>query len=179
MPQSLYHHDTQTDMHRGAIYKYRPIFWLKPPLWLLRNIHWTPPRSADVYKRGELSNAFRLREEHNQEDVIARAKIRYVVILSNDSEAQKPGFKAVIVVPTYTVDPTRHRPSFLEGLRNMETPFLFYLPLDPSCPEMGECYINFREVRLLHKEFLQDGKLDITFTPQGIKAILHRYKQYL
>jgi len=179
MPQSLYHHDTQTDMHRGAIYKYRPIFWLKPPLWLLRNFHWTRPRSAAVCERGELSNAFRLREQDNQEDVIACAKIRYVVILSNDFEAQKHQFKEVIVVPTYTLDNTRHRSSFLDRLRNMKTPSLFYLPPDPSCPEMGECYINFREVRLLHKEFLQDGKLDITFTPQGIKAILHRYKQYL
>jgi hypothetical protein len=179
MPQSLYHHDTQTDVHRGAIYKYRPIFWLKPPLWLLRNIHWAPPRSADIYERGELPDAFRLGEQDNQEDVIARAKIRYVVILSNDFEAQKPQFKDVIVVPTYTVDPTRHSSPFLDGLRKMEYPSLFYLPPDPSYPEMGECYIDFREARLLRKEFLQDGKLDITFTSQAIKAILHRYKQYL
>lgn len=179
MLPSLYQQDPQTTMHRGAIYQYRPIFWLEPPLWLLRDIQWTPPRHAAVHRRNELSDAFRLREQDNQEDVIARAKVRYVVILSNDFEAQKPQFKEVIVAPTYTLDPAEHRQSFLDKVRNNQYPDLFYLPSDPIHPEVGECYIDFRQIQSLHKGFLKEGKLDIAFTPQTIKAIIYRYKRYL
>jgi hypothetical protein len=179
MTLSLYEQDRQTAMHRGAIYQYRPIFWLEPPLWLLRDIKWTPPRRAAVHGWNELFNAFRLHEQDNQEDVIARAKIRYVVILSSDFEAQRRQFKQVIVAPTYTLDPAEHRQSFLTRVRNNQYPSLFYLPPDPNYPEMGECYIDFREVQLLHKEFLREGKLDITFTTKAIKAAIYRYTQYL
>ena len=166
-------------MHRGAIYQYRLIFWLEPPLWLLRNISWTPPKSATIHRWRELSDAFRLREADNQENVIARAKVRYIAILSRDFEAQKPQFKEVIVAPTYTLDPTEHRQSFLDNVRDSQYPGLFYLPPDSSYPEIGESYINLRQIQSLHKGFLTEGKLDIAFTPKAIGAILHRYTRYL
>jgi len=174
---TLYQLDPRTILHRGAIFRYRPIFWLDPPLWILRNHRWTPP--ANIYSPSELRDAFSRRGEDNQEDVIARAKVRYIVILSNDVEARKPQFKEVIIAPIYTVDPQMHRPYFLEALRRGKYPDLFYLPADPSFPQMVESYIDFRKVQALSKEFLTEGKLDICFSSQAIKAILYRYREYL
>lgn len=178
MASSLYERDTQTTLHRGAVYKYRPIFWLEPPLWILRGIQWTPPRHASLHEWRELRDAFRLGSEH-EEDVVARAKVRFVVVLSRDFEARDPRFDKVIVAPTYSLDPARHKPGFLERVRRNEHPELHYLASDPGYPGVGECYIDFRQVQSLHKHFLNEGKLEIAFTPEAIKAILYRYKQYL
>lgn len=179
MAATLYQRDLRSILHRGAIFQYRPIFWLDPPLWILRNHQWTPPRSASIYARSELRDAFRRGIEDNQEDVIARAKVRYIVILSNDLEARKPQFKEVIIAPIYTIDPQAHRPRFLETVRQGKYPDLFYLPADPTFHQMVESYIDFRKVQALSKGFLSEGKLDICFSPQAIKAILYRYREYL
>jgi len=176
---ALYQHDPRPILHRGAIFQYRPIFWLNPPLWVLRNHRWTPPRSVDIYAPSELRDAFSRGIEDNQEDVIARAKVRYIVILSNDVEARKPQFKEVIVAPIYTLDPQVHRHDFLEALRQGRYPDLFYLPADPTFPQMVESYIDLRKVQALSKGFLTEGKLDICFSLQAIKAILYRYREYL
>jgi len=176
---TLYQQDSITTLHRGAIFRYRPIFWLDPPLWILRNQRWTPPRSASIYAPSELRGAFRRHTEDNQEDVIARAKVRYIVVLSNDIEARKPHFKEVIVVPIYTIDPQEHRPRFLENLRRGRYADLFYLPADPAFPQMVESYIDFRKVQSLHKGFLTEGRLGICFSSRAIKAILYRYREYL
>ena len=179
MAATLYQWDSRTILHRGAIFQYRPIFWLAPPLWILRNYQWTPPRSAYIYTSAELGDAFGRGNEDNQEDVIARAKVRYIVILSNDIEARKPQFKELIVAPIYTVDSQVHRPDFIEALRQGKYPDLFYLPADPTVPEMVESYIDFRKVQALSKGFLAEGKLDICFSSQAIKAILYQYRKYL
>lgn len=179
MAVTLYQHDPRPILHRGAIFQYRPIFWLDPPLWILRNHRWTPPRSADIYTRRELSDAFRRGIEDNQENVIARAKVRYIVILSNDVEARKHQFKELIVAPIYRVDPQVHRHDFLETLRQGKYPNLFYLPADPAFTQMVESYIDLRKVQALSKGFLDEGRLDICFSLQAIKAILYRYRVYL
>jgi len=176
---TLYQRDPRPILHRGAIYQYRPIFWLDPPLWILRNYRWTTPRSANIYALSELRDAFGRGSEDSQEDVIARAKVRYIVILSNDFEASKPQFKEVIVAPTYTVDPQAHRPEFLEDLRQGKYPDKFYLPADQGFPQMVESYVDFRKVQALSKGFLAEGKLDICFSLQAIKAVLYRYREYL
>jgi hypothetical protein len=178
MPLSLFAKDTKTTIHRGAIYKYRPIFWVSPPLWVLREVEWSPPRHAAVHRWEELRDAFRLSSQENQEQIVASAKVRYIVVLSNEFEANEKKFKDVVVAPTYSIHPEKHRQQFLKGLREGRYPDLFYLPADPDYPELGECYIDFRNVQLLNKSFMKDGKLDVAFTSTAIKAILHRYKQY-
>lgn len=175
----FYRDDQESILHRGAIFQYRPIFWLEPPLWLLRDHQWTPPRRAAIYAPSELQDAFRRGSENNQEDVIARAKRRYVIILSNDVEAQEPKFREVVIAPTYTVDPDRHSRSFLSRLRQGQYSSLFYLPADSNFPQVAESYIDFRKVQSLNKKFLTEGKLDICLSTRVIKAILYRYREYL
>ena len=175
MAVALYQRDTIGAIHRGAICAYCPIFWLEPPLWLLRNIDWNPPRHADLYRWDERSDAFR--GEHVEEEVVASAKVRYLVILSNDHEIQK--FTTLLVAPTYTTDPDRHS-TFLDRLRRNEIPHLFHLGEDPGYPEMRECYIDFRKIQLLHKDFLtEDSKSGISLTDKALSALLERYRRYL
>ena len=40
-------------------------------------------------------------------------------------------------------------------------------------------YIDFRKIQSLSKGFLTDGKLDVCFSDQAIKAVLYRYGKYL
>jgi len=95
------------------------------------------------------------------------------------SKLASPSSKRVIVAPIYTVDPQAHRHDFLEALRQGKYPDLFYLPADPAVPQMVESYIDLRKVQALSKGFLAEGKLDICFSLQAIKAILYRYREYL
>ena len=126
-----------------------------------------------------LRDAFRTGYNDNQEDVIARAKVRYVIVLSSDLEARNRIMHDVLVAPTYTLDASTHRPEFLEQVRTNKYPWFFHLYPDPDFPAIGECYINFRQIQALHKGFLQEGKLQFTLTPDAIRAVLDRYKQYL
>lgn len=172
--ECLYQPDTLVVPHRGAIYEYRPIPWLEPPLFLLRNIKWMPPRSANVHKSSELRDAFRRNDR--QEYVMASAKRRHIVILSSDLDARQPQMKQVLVAPTYTFGRNQ---AFRTAVQQDRLPFTFYLATDPSCPGVGECYIDFRKAQPLDKGFLSSGKLAICFTQEAIKAILLRFQRFL
>lgn len=111
--------------------------------------------------------------------MIARAKIRFVVILSNDFECDRRQFKQVIVAPTYTLDPNTHPPEFLERVRNHRFPSQFYLPTETTFPDVTESYIDFRQVQALDKEFLQEGKLRFHLTRWAITAAIEHYRRYL
>jgi hypothetical protein len=180
MAISLYTRDSQNVVHRGAIYKFRPIPWLHSPLFILRNIRWTPIRQADMYSQTERADAFRLASEGNEEHVMARAKLRYIIVLSNDNECRQSMHKEVVVCPIYSLDPRSERRDFLATLQTDGYPNLFYLMRDPAFPEVGEAYLNFRATQAVHKEFLsQDSKLGECLTAAGVKAILQRYHLYM
>lgn len=167
--------DKSTSLHRGAIYHLRPIFWLEPPLWILRDHNWTIPRSASLNRITELSDAFQ--GSDSEEDVLAKAKIRPLIILSNDKDINSKYIKEVIVAPIYSIKP-EHPQDFLDKLKQGIFPDLFYIPADQIQDTIKDSYINFRQVRALKKEFLESGKLDITLSMDMLKAILNRYQSF-
>ena len=165
---------------RGEIYRFRPVAWLKWPLWIVRNIQWGTPAWADLYPQGDLRDCFRRAEHGNEEDVVARAKVRSVVVLSNDTEAASPRLKEVIVAPTYTITPDKPDRQLVERLRAGKAPGCFYLPPDPDFPEIVECYLDLRKVQPLHKDFLlSQYRLPFRLSRVAMAAILNRYKTYL
>jgi hypothetical protein len=176
MAISLYQKDINTEPHRGAIYEFRPVFWLEPPLWILRDVRLSPPRQANIYPENEVQNAFRLINQNNEEDIMARAKKRPVVILSSDLDISS--HNNLVVAPIYSLSDKSNK-GVVERIRNSEYPEYFYLPKDIKYPNLEEGYINFRKVFTIHKGFLEKGKLYITFTSETIKAILYRYLNYL
>ncbi len=178
MLQQLYEVDSRTTPHRGAIYEYRPIPWLEPPLFLLRNIRWSNPGYADLYPGDAVRDAFRRGDQARQEYVVASAKVRFVVVVSSDVETGHLGSRSVVVVPAYTFSETV-TPSFRAQVQRGASPYAFYLARDPGYPDVGECYLDFRQVQPLHKGFLDDGKLSLCLVSDAVKAILHRYREYL
>jgi len=176
MTVSLYQIDKQTTPHRGAIYKFRPVSWLEPPLWILRDVRLAPPRQANIYPENEAQNAFRLAHQNNEEDIMARAKKRPVVILSSDIDIKS--HSNLVVAPIYSIGSDKSNKDLEEKIRNNEYPEYFYLPKDPINPILEEGYINFRKVHSINRKFLENGKITITFTPDVIEAILYRYISY-
>ena len=166
-------------IHRGAIYKFRPIFWLRPPLWLLRNIVFRNPGNADVYRADSLSDAFRIYETGHEEDVIARAKIRYVVVLSSDFESQRRNIKSLLVAPFYTLDAKKFPPDILSIVRSNNHPQFYYLPSDTRFPDVRERYINLRKIQFLDKGFFDGGKSPLALTDTAVKSIIERYKSHI
>lgn len=178
MALSLYRRDPSSSIHRGAIYQYRPVAWLEPPLWCIRRIRWsTNPPTASLWRRDQLTNAFRRKTREHEEDVKAPAKVRHVLVVSHDVYCQEPYYKEVSVIPTYTLK--AHRPEVLEAIRNDLLPHTHYLQADPDFPELEECFLDFRQVSPLHKKFLENGKLEFSLTSTAIKAVVERLKGYL
>ena len=183
MAPSLYEaHPASVDhvIRRGQIYRFRPVVWLKPPLWIVRNIQWGSPTWANLCRQVDLSDSFRRADDGNEEDVVARAKVRGVVVLSNDTEAASPKLKEIIVAPTYTITSEKPKQEFIDRLRAGAVPGCFYLPRDAAFPDTVECYLDLRKVQPLHKEFLlSQYRLPVRLTANAVAAILDRYKTYL
>ena len=177
MPGSLYQSDPGKAVHRGAVFEFRPVSWLDPPLWCIRNVRYGNPGSADLYEHSALLSAFRVKSEEHQEHVLARAKVRHVVVLSNDYVNSLPTLDKVAIVPSYSLQP--HKPEFAERVRRGEFLGVFYLAEDPAFPEVGECFLDYGEVRPIHRGFLASGKLSVCLTSQAAKAVVEGYKQYL
>lgn len=178
----MYQQDSNNAMHQGAIYEYRPFFWLEPPLLIIRNLQWTGSGRANgnIIAADQLPDAFRRKQsQDNQEDVMARAKMRHIIILSKNKFTQRKQERVVLIAPTYTLDSSRHRPQFIDGLREERYPYLHYLPEHPAFPQSRESYIDLREITSVHKEFLADGKLDFCLQPTSVSRLLHRYQQLL
>lgn len=182
MATSIYVQDPQQQVHRGAIYSYRPVPWLEPPpLWLVRDVQFgASPSYARVYDCDALHDAFRRRIADNQEDVLARAKRRFVVVLSPDVETERRAVHDLVVAPAYTLH-EGNNPVRIQAIRDRTSPHTFYLPSDPSYPDVGECYLDFRQIQSVHRKWLEqkDCKLTICLAPWAVKAILARLKRYL
>ena len=177
MNETPFRKDSISVLHRGAIYSFRLVSWLESPLWILREHHWQPPRYANIYTRKERSDAFKL-SPHHEEDVIARAKVRSVIIIASDKEIQSRAIKKIRVAPLYSLK-LHKSPEFIRRLRENAYPDLYYIPSDPTYPLIEEGYIDFKGIHLIHKEFLNEGKLEISLSLDTIKAILYRYKEFL
>lgn len=172
---SLLREDKTSEVRRGSIFKYSPIFWLKPPLWIARIARWATPRSADIYKETEVKNAFGIGPE-NEEFVLATAKKRFVVVLSHNREAIRNNYHELLIAPIMSIEnkgDVERRREIARGL-----PEYFYLEADSKFPELMESYINLRDTRLLNKEFLAD-KAEFCLTEVAIRAVLNRYRSYL
>lgn len=180
MTTSIYVEDAQQQVHRGAIYSYRPVPWLEPPpLWLVRDADFGSPSPYARLCRDTVHDAFRLgKAADNQEYVLAKAKKRFLIVLSPDVEAKRGGVHQLVVAPAYTLHEERN-PQRAQEIRAHSSPHTFYLRADPSYPDVGECYLDFRQVQPIHRKWLEVDKLGICLTSWAVKAVLFRFKSYL
>ena len=173
----IFRGDNTNNIHRGAIYSFRPFFWLETPLWIARVDNYSQhDRHARIYTEDQLTDAFR--GEHIEEDILVKAKRRFLIIISHNNEAQASKFHDVLVAPFYSFDGKDDIPRRRESAINI--PSLFYIDHDINYPEMREGVVNLRAISLLKKDFLPSiHKLPFSLTADAMKAILKRYIDYL
>ncbi len=180
MSDTVYTEDQRDGPHQGAVYSFVPVPWLEAPLWLLREVRLGPPnRSARPVPESEAPDAFRNADQKHEEEVMARAKRRFAVVLSNDTECSHPATKHLVVAPVYSVPSKPDGNGSLQRLRNLQLPGRFYLPKTPEFPQMSECYIDLRRVQPVDLRFLQSHKEAMCLSSTCTHALLQFYKDYL
>ena len=173
---SLYKIEPSTGIYRGAIYKYLPIFWLESPLWIIRTINWTKPITASLQQESDITDSFSLATLGNEEDVLARAKRRFIVVVSPNYGIGK--LKDILVAPIYSIEGKGFSPEDKEYIKN--NPSLFYLEHDGNYSEIKESFIDFKQVRPLRKDFFfPNSKLRFSFDTKAMDAILNRFIDYI
>ena len=121
MNEPLYQLVSTPGINQGDIYRFRPIPWLAPPVWLIEHVDWTNRRAS--MRPSDLVNDFRDRSRDNQELVIVEAKLRYVIVLY----LAAPGAATVSITPVYSFADHKNQ-SFLQAVRQNQVPDKFYLP---------------------------------------------------
>lgn len=179
-PEDFYQQDTRHEIHQGAIYEYRPFFWLDPPLYLLRNF--TKPRSrnhpghATVLLADHQHDAFAVGDQENQEDVRAVAKARFLIVLSNDNYLRRPENKDILVAPIFSYSDDYHERFARTHQRriNGELEGEIYLPpkVENGRTVLKEGYIKLKQAKTIKKDFLDSGKLHVCVTKPALGDIV-------
>ncbi|MHB0878078.1 MAG: hypothetical protein ACYC5O_18750 [Anaerolineae bacterium] len=165
----------------GAVYKPCPVAWLRPPLWLVRDLRLTEPQRASFCQRDRASDAFQRGGEKGEEDLLARGKERPVIVISSGPELSNRGVKEILVAPLYSFHEERHKEQWETAVRSGTALDAFYVP---ECRvggvHMHEGYISFRGIHGVHRDFLKDGlRLPVHLDVVALKALLNRYRRYL
>jgi hypothetical protein len=139
---------------RGDIYCFKPVAWLRPPLWLLRYTDFTGGRASLVLAK-QVRDAFRRAERDNQEYVLAEAKLRYVILMSPAQEIKSGHIRDLLVLPLYTIDPDALPSHLLARIRANPASMRdrYYLPAEPAYG-IAEAYADFRRMQLMARQFL-------------------------
>lgn len=154
-------------IHRGDIYRFRPVPWLAPPVWILDNVDWTHRRAT--LRLSDPKNTFRDRSRNNQEYVIAEAKLRYVIVLY----LATPHDLSASVIPVYSFADHKN-PAFLEAVRQSRPPDKVYLPADSDLG-IHESYADLSQVQPMNARFLTaDAKVG-RLSPTFWRAVLVQY----
>ncbi|NHZ71611.1 MAG: hypothetical protein GWP17_00790 [Aquificales bacterium] len=169
----FYRVDPTNYIHQGAIYTFRPVSWLNPPLKIIRN-----KRSgrhveyADIYPASEVYDAFRIRDTAYQEEIVALAKVRPMVVVSKRPDRGS----SVLVAPFHTVE--KLTPEMGSRIRENGYDSTFYVPADNDFPETKESYIDMKKIHAIHKDFLTDEhKYTHCLTEQALNILLERIRK--
>ncbi len=167
MSDALYLPTRSSGIRRGYIYRFRPVPWLSPPVWLLDYVDWAQRRAS--LRRSNLDDAFRNHSRDNQEYVIAEAKLRYVIVLYLAMRRAR----SVSVIPVYSL--ANHKnPVFLQAIRQGRLPDKFYLPADSDLG-IRESYADLGKVQPMHADFLSDDAKVGRLSPTFWRALLVQY----
>jgi hypothetical protein len=171
MAEPLYQLASKPGIHRGDIYRFRPIPWLAPPVWLVEHADWTNRRAS--MRPGDLASDFRDRSKGHQELVLVEAKLRFVIVLYHAA----PGATNVSVAPVYSFADHKNQ-SFLQAIRQSQVPDKYYLPEDES---MGirESYADLVRIQPMHRAFLTDETRMGRLSSPAWQALLVQYSRCL
>jgi hypothetical protein len=171
MSNPFYLSTRSSGVHQGDVYRFRPVPWLSPPLWILDYIDWTN-RQATI-RRSNLNDAFRDRSQGNQEYIIADAKLRYVIALF----LATPRAPSASVIPVYSFADFKN-PAFLQAVRQGRPLDKFYLPADDGLG-IRESYADLSKTQPMHTGFLTDDAKVGRLSPSFWRAMLVQYSHCL
>lgn len=163
---------------RGDIYRFKPVAWLRPPLWLLRYTDFTAGRASLLLAK-QVPDAFRRAERDNQEYVLAEAKLRYVILMSPSQEIRSSHIRDLLVLPLYTIDPDTLPSHLLERLRANPASMRdrYYLPAEPAYG-IAEAYADFRHMQLMARQLLVPEDRVAYLANTTLAALIERYRSY-
>ena len=142
-------------VQQGFIYRFRPVPWLSPPVWILDHVNWSGRRAT--LRSINLDDAFRDASKNNQEYIVTEAKLRFVIVLHLASERAR----SASVIPVYSLREHRN-PSFVAAIRNARLPDKFFLPADAGFG-IRDSYADLSRIQPMDAEFLTEkakvGKL--------------------
>lgn len=171
MSDPLYLPADSSGVHQGDIYRFRPVPWLSPPVWILDHVDWTHRRAS--IRTTDLSDTFRDRSRGNQEYVIAEAKLRYVIALY----IATPHARSASTIPVYSFADHKNA-AFLDAVRQGRLSDKLYLPADDDAG-LRESYADLSRVQPMDTGFLTDevkvGRLSTAFW----RALLVQYSHCL
>jgi hypothetical protein len=175
---SHYEPPSPGEPHRGDIYRFKPVAWLRPPLWLLRHTDFTAGR-ASLVVASQVRDAFRRAERDDQEYVLAEAKLRYVILMSPSQEIKSSHIRDVLVLPLYTIDPDALPSHLLARIRANPASMRdrYYLPAEPAYG-IAEAYADFRRMQLMARQFLVPEDKVAHLTNTMLAALIERYRSY-
>ncbi len=171
MSNMLYLPPHSSGVHQGDVYRFRPVPWLSPPVWVLDHIDWTNRRAT--IRLSNLSDAFHDRSQDNQEYVIAEAKLRYVIVLY----LATPHALSVSVVPVYSFADHKN-PAFLKALRQGRLHDKLYLLADSDL-DIRESYADLSQIQPMNTGFLTDDTKVGRLSPTFWRAMLVQYSRCL
>lgn len=171
MSEPFYQLTTKPGIHQGDIYRFRPVPWLTPPVWIIEYINWVQ-RSASL-RLSNLTDAFFDRSRGNQEFVLAEAKLRYVIILY----LAMPNDVTASVVPVYSFADHKNQ-AFLQAVEQGRIREAIFLPEDEILG-IRESYADLSQVQPMHTRFLSDDARVGRLSATAWQALLVQYSRCL
>lgn len=171
MAEALYQRTSKPGISRGDIFRFRPVPWLAPPVWLVEHVDWTNRRAS--LRPSDLDSDFKDRSKDNQELVLTETKLRFVIVLYHAA----PGATNVSVIPVYSFADHKNQ-SFLQAVRDSQILDKYYLPEDN---ELGirESYADLVRIQPMHRAFLTDETRVGRLSSSAWQALLVQYSRCL
>lgn len=171
MSEPFYQLTTKRGIFQGDIYRFRPVPWLSPPVWIIEYINWVQ-RSASL-RLSNLSDAFFDRSRGNQEFVLAEAKLRYVIVLY----LAAPNDVTASVVPVYSFADHKNQ-AFLQAVEQSRIREAIFLPEDEKLG-LRQSYADLSQVQPMHTRFLSDDAKVGRLSATAWQALLVQYSRCL
>ena len=171
MSEAFYQLTSKRGIYQGDIYRFRPVSWLAPPVWIIEYINWVQ-RSASL-KLSNLTDAFFDRSRGNQEFVIAEAKLRYVIVLY----LAMPSDVTASVIPIYSFADHKNQ-TFLQAVEQGRIREAIFLPEDDKLG-IRKSYADLSQVQPMHTGFLSDDAKVGRLSTTAWQALLVQYSRCL
>ncbi|MCA9397742.1 MAG: hypothetical protein KDE48_16955 [Anaerolineales bacterium] len=175
---SIFRDKDRPGINQGDIYKYTPIIWLDPPLVIVRDVAPSLEGTVQLRHWSSLRDAAFNNDIDNQEYILAKGKVRYLIVLSTNIEIRNASSQYLLVAPLYSI-PRWFTSGQISLLQTQELPNHFYVPRDDES-DLREGVLKTTHIQRLNREFLEEEQdTERSLTRRWVDAIIQWYKDSL